>query len=116
MPTAPILLSVFLVLGYPPAAAQPQARLAIEVLQGVRLEPLVFGRPGEKGRLDYYRATTSGAVALELEPGERFAMVAELGEGGCRIEYQGDTFDLQSCYWLPGFLKRQDDVYRVVAE
>lgn len=69
-----------------------------------------------KTRIDYFRATTAAAVVVELNKGQRFEMVQDLGEGSCRIEFEGNRFDLQSCPWLPGFRDPQSDVFRVVAD
>ena len=96
--------------------AQPESQTFVEVLRDVRLEPQVFGRAGEKGRLDYFRTSAKSALTLNLARGQRVRVLRELGEGSCRIEIAGDTFDLQSCPWLPGFVDGQDDVYRVISE
>jgi hypothetical protein len=110
------LFPILLLLSCNQVGSQERESVLIEVLSDVRIEPQVLGRSGEKGRLDYFRATTPAAVVLELNKGQRFEMVQDLGEGSCRIEFEGNRFDLQSCPWLPGFRDPQSDVFRVVAE
>jgi hypothetical protein len=111
-----LLRSILLMVACHQVVGQPATRTCIEVLRDVRIEPQVFGRAGEKGRLDYFRSSTASPVVIDLVQGQRFEMVLELGEGSCRIEIERQSFDLQSCPWLPGFVSRQDDVYRVVTE
>src|SRR5262245_51656032 len=101
------LLSTVLAIGGHQVVAQPESLTFVEVLRDVRLEPQVFGRAGEIGRLDYFMTSAKSAPSLTLARGQRVRVLRELGEGSCRIEVAGDTFDLQSCPWLAGFTNRQ---------
>jgi hypothetical protein len=95
------------------AFGQAPTNMTIEVLADVSLEPQSLHDHGEKGRLDYFRSTAASAITVVIKKGQRFKMLKYLGEGSCRIEFEGNTFDLGSCPWLPGFTHHEEDVYRV---
>jgi hypothetical protein len=95
------------------AFGQAPTPMSIEALADVTVEPQNFHGHGEKGRLGYFRSTAAEAVTVVIKKGQRFKMLKELGEGSCRIEVEGNSFDLQSCPWLPGFTHHEEDVYRV---
>ena len=49
-----------------------------------------------------------------IKKGQRFQMVADLGEGECRIRIEKRVFELGSCPWMEGFADNQMDIFRVI--
>ncbi len=61
------------------------------------------------------RGTLYSSTAFRIGNGQRFQMVELLGEGSCRIEFQGTEYILSSCPWLPGFTDKQADIFSIIA-
>jgi len=59
------------------------------------------------------RGTLYSSKTFVIRKGERFEMVQHLGEGGCRVRFKGQLYDLNSCPWLPGFRDQQADIFKV---
>jgi hypothetical protein len=64
-----------------------------------------------KGVLYLYEPS---ARDFSFKKGQRFEMVETLPEGSCRIRFEGKTFGITSCPWLPGFADHQAPVFRVI--
>jgi len=83
--------------------------LTVEVKQDVEVTHEIVGGQ-ERGKLYFDTPASKGIV---IKKGSKFEMLAVLGEGGCRIRFQGREYGLASCPWLPGFRDHQVDVFRI---
>ncbi len=85
--------------------------ITIEVAQNV---PVKTSERRADGSYGQERGSLYSGTAFRIRSGQRFRMIETLGEGSCRIEFQGSLYDLSSCPWLPGFTDNQADIYRIV--
>ncbi|AMW06133.1 hypothetical protein [Gemmatimonas phototrophica] len=90
-----------------PTDASGQPLLVMRVLQDVPVQRLSLGLQR--------RGVLYGDTALVIRKGERFDMVAQTQEGGCRIRYAARVIELASCPWLPGFSDPERDFYEIVS-
>lgn len=110
-------LSVFLLTPAAQAAAQTTVwdgqslPVTIEVSQDVPVRTSER-RPG--GSYGQERGSLYSRTALLIGAAQRFEMIEILGEGGCRIRFDGSEYELSSCPWLPGFRDHQTDIFRIV--
>jgi hypothetical protein len=86
--------------------------VTIEVVQDVEAKP-------EPGPTEPYQRGTlyigRNLKAFRIRKGQTFQMTRLLGEGGCRIRFQKNEYELGSCRWLSGFSDRESDIYRPVS-
>ena len=54
-------------------------------------------------------------ATVQIRRGERFQMIKIYTEGGCRIRFKREEYDVQSCHWLEGFRDPEADIYRVIS-
>jgi hypothetical protein len=85
--------------------------LTIEALRDV---PVKTAERRADGAFGQERGVLYSHVAFVIPKGERFRMIEQLGEGGCRVEIRATQYVLSSCPWLPGFADRQLDVFQPV--
>ena len=85
--------------------------LTIQVTQDVPVK-ISERRPDGSGGQE--RGTLYSNTSFRISKAQQFEMTEILGEGGCRIDFQGSNFELSSCPWLPGFRDHQADVFRVM--
>lgn len=83
----------------------PNASMSVEVQRDVEVRRS-DGGPEKRGTL--YSSKT-----VVVRKGERLEMVQRLGEGGCRVLFKGQLYDLTSCPWLPGFQDHQGDIFKL---
>ena len=112
-----LLMSLFVSLSVAKLAAAPvwdgtSLPITIEVLRDVAVKSSERKPDGSYGQ---ERGTLYSRSSFHIAKGQRFRMIAILGEGGCRIEFQGALHELSSCPWVPGFTDAQADVFRIVA-
>jgi Tfp pilus assembly protein PilF len=82
----------------------------VELVQDV--DVVLFSDPvQERGKL---YVGDLDATPFSLKAGQRFEMVEPLGEGSCRIRFEGRDYRIVSCPWLDGFTDHQTDVFHVV--
>lgn len=81
----------------------------IEALQDVPAQ--VEGADGQRRAVLY----VGPGQLFTVRKGQRFLMVKVYQEGGCRIEFEQQQYDVSSCPWLDGFRDHQEDVFRVVS-
>lgn len=86
--------------------------ITIEVSQDV---PVRTAERRADGSYRQERGALYSRNPFRIGEGQRFQMVAVLGEGSCRIEFQGSRYELSSCPWVPGFTDNQADIFRIVA-
>jgi hypothetical protein len=86
--------------------------ITIETLHDVPVKSTERRPDGSYGQ---ERGTLYSGTSFRIDKGQRFQMVAMLGEGSCRIGLQGALYELSSCPWMPGFTDQQTDVFRIVA-
>jgi len=105
-----------------PIERNPLARAAygrtIEVQGNAWIEPAAEAGAPAPGRLLYHRASMPDprtlARSVALEPGQRFVVVADLGEAGCRVAVGGARYDIEECPWRTG--RADASLFRVVEE
>jgi len=54
--------------------------------------------------------------AFVIRKGETLEMIAVGQEGGCRIRFRKQEYDVSSCPWLEGFSDHWTDIFEVVAK
>ena len=90
----------------------------IEVVGNAWIESAAGGSAPGPGRLYYRRAGTSDPAAfkrsVELKPGQRFLVVADLGASGCRVAVGEARYDVEECPWRSG--RADASLFRVVDE
>ena len=86
--------------------------ITVEVTRDVPVKNTERRADGNYGQ---ERGSLYSRTAFRIDKGQRFQMIEVLGEGGCRIEYQGAQHNLSSCPWLPGFRDHQADIFRIVS-
>lgn len=66
-------------------------------------------------------AETRGVLTVSLNNsrftirmGKTFQMISIGSEGGCKIRYNGDEYEVSSCPWLDGFSDHQADFFKVL--
>src|SRR5215471_17382197 len=91
----------------PPNVLNPP--VTIEVKQDIEVTREVSGQL--RGKL---YALPLGAEPFWIRKGQRFEMLEELGEGECRIRFEGKEYLASSCPWLEGFTDHQADIFQVV--
>jgi tetratricopeptide (TPR) repeat protein len=108
--------------GPPPGRSQPVVRttdVTIEIMSAVHVEPWIPGRARLPGQLYYFRAAMRDRAgfqtSFDLVPGQRFRMVADLGDGSCRIEHEQRSYDVDTCPWLRNGAERQSEFFREVS-
>ena len=84
----------------------------IEVLRDVESKTSERRADGTYGQERGYLYATDD---FTIKKGQRFVMLQELGEGGCRIRFQNKEHVIASCPWLGGFADHQEDIFKVVA-
>jgi hypothetical protein len=92
-----------------PVDRNPLAQLAFgrtfETVGNAWIEPAAEAARGP-GRLLYRRAGTPDpgtfARTVALAPGQRFVVVADLAESGCRIAFGDARYDVEECPWRSG--------------
>jgi hypothetical protein len=85
--------------------------ITIEVLRDV---PVKASERRADGSYGQERGSLYSSTAFRISRGQRFKMVEALGEGSCRIAFQGSEYVLSSCPWVPGFTDNQADIFSVV--
>jgi hypothetical protein len=98
--------------------AQAASGRTIEVIGTAWIEPAANGGASLPGRLLYRRASgpdpSAFAGSVELEPGQRFVVVVDLGVSGCRVAVGDARYDLEECPWRTG--RADASLFRVVEE
>ena len=88
-----------------PLAQAPFGR-TIEVVGNALIEPAAEAGAPQPGHLRYHRASmpdpTTFARRVVLGPGQRFVVVVDLGESGCRVAVGDTRYDLEECPWRTG--------------
>jgi hypothetical protein len=107
----PAIGTLCIVIAAFPTVRQTKWRLpaTIEAVQDVSAQPVETGRQA-RGVLYVGRGNL-----FTIKKGQRFLMVKVAAEGGCRIEYEKNQYDVSSCPWLDGFRDHQEDFFKVVA-
>jgi hypothetical protein len=100
-----------------PAAHAPFGR-TIEVVGNAWIEPAREAGAPRPGLLIYRRASMPDPVtfarSVALEHGQRFLVVVDLGESGCRVAVGAARYDLEECPWRTG--RADASHFRVVEE
>jgi hypothetical protein len=86
--------------------------ITIEVLRDVEVKASERHADGSYWQ---ERGFLYAGAEFHISKRERFRMIEALGEGGCRIEFQGSQYTLSSCPWVPGFTDQQSDIFKIVA-
>ena len=98
--------------------AQAPFGRTIEVVGNAWLEPAAEAGAPRPGLLVYRRASGPDPSALgrgvDLEPGQRFVVVVDIGESGCRVAVGDARYDLEECPWRTG--RADASLFRVVEE
>jgi tetratricopeptide (TPR) repeat protein len=98
--------------------AQAPFGRTIEVVGNAWIEPAAQAGAPRPGLLVYRRASGPDPSAfgrgVELQPGQRFVVVVNIGESGCRVSVGDARYDLEECPWRT---RRADaSLFRVVEE
>jgi hypothetical protein len=100
-----------------PLAQAPFGR-TIEVVGNAVIEPAAEAGAPQPGHLRYHRASMPDpntlARTVALGPGQRFVVVVDLGESGCRVAVGDTRYDLEECPWRTG--GTDAGLFRVVDE
>ncbi|MEO8467742.1 MAG: hypothetical protein ABI640_20650 [Gammaproteobacteria bacterium] len=100
--------------------AQAAFGRTIEVVGNVWIAPAKEDGAGapQPGHLRYHRASfpdpLTFARKVSFEPGQRFLVVLDLGESGCRVAVGAARYDLEECPWRNG--RADANLFRVVEE
>ena len=107
-----------------PVERNPLAQAAygrtIEVIGNAWIEPAqgAGATAPQPGHLRYHRASMPDprtfARSVELTPGQRFVVVVNLGESGCRVAVGDARYDLEECPWRSG--RADASLFRIVEE
>ena len=98
--------------------AQAPFGRTIEVVGHALIEPAAEAGAPQPGHLRYHRASMPDpktfARTVALGPGQRFVVVVDLGESGCRVAVGDTRYDLEECPWRTG--RTDVGLFRVVEE
>jgi tetratricopeptide (TPR) repeat protein len=105
-----------------PVERNPLAQAAfgrtIEAVGNAWIEPTAEAGAPRPGLLLYRRASmpdpTTFARRVELQPGQRFVVVVDLGASGCRVAVNDARYDLEEGPWRTG--RADASLFRVVEE
>jgi hypothetical protein len=105
-----------------PLAQMPFGR-TIEVVGEAWIEPARGAGAPQPGHLDFHSMSMPGPSmpdastlprSVALKPGQRFLVVADLGDRGCRVAVADARYDLEECPWRTG--RSDASLFRVVEE